>query len=39
VENGEVVEIEKEMNGWGWGRKIASDESGWIPLEILSRLV
>ena len=37
MEKDDVVEIESELNGWGWGRKVTDEKYGCIPLEILTR--
>lgn len=34
---GDLIEADKELNGWVWGRNINRNEYGWIPLEILEK--
>jgi hypothetical protein len=36
VERGEVVEAERELNGWVWASKIGTTHCGWVPLDILA---
>ena len=37
VKKGEIVEGLKELNGWLWAKNKATDEIGWIPLEVLEK--
>ena len=38
VKKGEIVEGLKELNGWLWAKNKATDEIGWIPLEVLESM-
>lgn len=38
VEKGELVEGDKEMNGWVWCKKMSDLEEGWMPKEKLMAL-
>lgn len=37
VEKDELIEGDKELNGWVWGRNVTKNEYGWVPLEILKK--
>ncbi|GAG61585.1 unnamed protein product [marine sediment metagenome] len=33
----DLIEAEKELNSWVWGRNVNKNEYGWVPLEILEK--
>jgi len=37
VDKDNLIEVEKELNGWAWGRNVYKNEYGWVPLETLEK--
>jgi len=37
VQKDDLIEAEKELNGWVWGRNVNKYEYGWVPLENLKK--
>jgi hypothetical protein len=35
VEVGNILESERELNGWVWAMKPGTTESGWVPMDLL----
>jgi hypothetical protein len=35
VKTGDIIEAEKELNGWVWGKRSGDNRFGWVPMDIL----
>jgi hypothetical protein len=36
VEVGDLLEAERELNGWVWAKKLGTTDSGWVPMDLLA---
>jgi hypothetical protein len=39
IEVGELLEMEKELNGWFWMKRTSNREEGWVPKENVCLMV
>jgi len=37
VETGDIIEAERELNGWVWGKRLGNNQFGWVPIDILGQ--
>jgi len=35
VKPGDIIEAERELNGWVWGKRLEDGLFGWVPIDIL----
>lgn len=35
VDHGDIVEADRELNGWVWGKNTTNGQLGWVPVSIL----
>ena len=38
VDHGDLLLGEEQLNGWIWCSRLSDDQSGWVPLEVLSQI-
>lgn len=38
VDHGDLLLGEQQLNGWIWCSRLSDDQSGWVPLEVLSQI-